>query len=302
MKILKNLVLVIIFVTYLFSTISVNALQIMSEENKKNLEILQEQGSSELINLYNDQSFVMGPEWFDEAGNLGEMEILNVKYVETSTYISSEGPEYDVRLERNLTEQEYNNWKPIQTKTVCSGNSSLDCWETNAKRILIIYQTYPTEQLMLINQWKTMPSVRSFDTIGMTLENFTMTSATGRQWFNYKSSPSISRSVDYSYKGKNMKISTTDTKGISITQNILDDAYSLLQNDLYVVGKGYQDMRITGSYQHAVKYIEFETSKNFTFDVWGMGHVFKWNAPTSNWDNMQGVCVNWSSSSNLWVC
>lgn len=301
MKKLNFLLSATVFITYLFGTTSVNALQKM-ETQQHNAKILKEQGSTDLIDLYNEQNFIMGPDWFDEDGNLKQIEILDVKYIETSTYISSDGEETDMHFEKVLTEEEYNNWKPMQTRSVCSYQYAKDCWETNAKRLILMMNDYPSQQLILINQWKTMPSVRSFDTIGMTFEDFNMTSAKGYQWFNYESSPSVSRKVEYSYKGKNMKISTTGTQGVSITQNILDDTYSLLQNDLYVYGTRGQNLRITGSYQHAVKPIEFETSKDFTFNVWGMGHVFKWNAPTSNWDNMQGVCLNWSSSSNLWVC
>lgn len=46
--------------------------------------------------------------------------------------------------------------------------------------------------------------------------------------------------------------------------------------------------------------ISLAISKNFTFDAWGMGKVFNWNEAWNNWDNMQGVCFNWSNY--LWTC
>jgi hypothetical protein len=97
-----------------------------------------------------------------------------------------------------------------------------------------------------------------------------------------------------------MKISVTDQKGISISQNIIDDTYNVLQNDLYVSGTQGQYMQMAASYQHAVTNIDLATSMNFNFYAWGMGRVFNWNTSWSNWDNMQGVCFNWSPY--LWTC
>ena len=97
-----------------------------------------------------------------------------------------------------------------------------------------------------------------------------------------------------------MKISNTGQKGVSISQNIVDNVYNVLQNDLYISGTQGEYMRMAASYQHAVKNISLATSMDFTFNAWGMGKVYNWNSSTSNWDNMQGVCFNWSPY--LWTC
>lgn len=50
-----------------------SALELTSEEKEN---ILLSQGSQEIIDLYNEQPFEMGPEWFDEDGNLVKLNIL----------------------------------------------------------------------------------------------------------------------------------------------------------------------------------------------------------------------------------
>ena len=314
MKNKKIVMLLFVIMLLVVSTNTVSAKEIYLEDdittaNVKEVSVAKndvriskflEQASPELKKIYTEQPFILGEEWFDENGNLYPIKDFKVKYIETSTYIDSKNPNKNVTKQRTLTSDEYNNWSSNQTKSSCDYWGAADCWETNAKRIVIIYQEYPSEQAKVLNQWKTMPTVRSYDTIGLLYNNFTMTSASGRQWYNTSSNPNVNQYIDYSYGGTNMKISTTGQKGVSISQNIVDDAYTVLQNDLYVYGTQGNYMQMAGSYQHAVNDISLATSKNFTFDAWGMGKVFNWNVSWNNWDNMQGVCFNWSNY--LWTC
>lgn len=291
---------------------NVNATEINLEDNlnyvkevnsvkyEKRISKFLEQASTELKGLYEEQPFMIGEEWFDKQGNLIPIKSYDVKYVETTTYIDGNDSNSDIVIQKQLSSEEYDNWDAIQTMSSCDYWGSADCWETTAKRIVIIYQTYPSEKAMVLNQWKTLPSVRSFDTIGLLYNNFTMTTASGRQWYNTSDNPSVNQYIDYGYGGTNMKISSSGQKGVSISQNIIDSAYTVLQNDLYVYGTQGTGMQMAVSYQHAVRDIDLATSKNFTFDAWGMGRVFNWNTSWSNWDNMQGVCFNWSSY--LWTC
>lgn len=277
-----------------------NVKVVSSSQNDERISKFLKQASPELKKIYNEQPFLLGEEWFDKAGNLYPVKDLKVKYIEISTYINGEDSSKNITNQRLLTAEEYNNWIPKQTKSSCDQWGAVDCWETTAKRIVIIYQTFPSEQAKVLNQWKSLPQVRSFDTIGLLYNNFTMTSASGRQWYNTSSNPDVHQYIDYGYGGTNMKISNTGQKGVSISQNIVDNAYTFLQNDLYVYGTQGSNMQMAGSYQHAVNNISLETSKNFNFDAWGMGKVFNWNVSWSNWDNMQGVCFNWSNY--LWTC
>lgn len=269
-------------------------------ENETRISNFLEQASPKIKELYIEQPFLLGKEWFDENGNLYPIYDFRVKYVEISTYIDGKNKNNNISQQRLLTAKEYDEWAPKQTNSSCDYDKAADCWETTAKRLVIIFYTYPSNQAMVLNQWKTLPSVRSYDTIGLLYNNFTMTTASGRQWYNTSSNPGVNQYIDYGYGGTNMKISNSGQKGVSISQNIVDNAYTVLQNDLYVYGTQGNYMQMAGSYQHAVNDISLDTSKNFTFDAWGMGRVFNWNVSWSNWDNMQGVCFNWSNY--LWTC
>ena len=291
----------LIFTAFSINIITANAYTLKKAELEKINQEISEQGTNELINLYNEQNFILGPQWFDENGKLLPVKIIDVKYVETSTFVSSKNDLLNIIKEKEITASDYQNWTAKQTKESCPPGFYNECWETTAKRVFIAYHTYPSgkEAISVINQWKTMPLIRSFDTIGMVFNNFEMTSYYGTQWYNTKENQEY-QSINYSYGSPNIKISNSTQKGISISQNIVDDTYNYLQNDLYVYGKKSENLQVAGSYQHAVKNLDLATSKNFTFDAWGMGKVFNWNTSWSNWDNMQGVCINWSPY--LWTC
>lgn len=198
---------------------------------------------------------------------------------------------------------EYENWAPRSSLASCNNGAS--CYETSAKRLAIYIYTIPNQMIKLINQWKTIPSVKSFDNIGIVYENFNLTSATGRQCYNTATNTS-SQCIDYGWNGNNMSVRTENDgqKGISISQNIINSVYNYLQNELTVYGTGndgwFADLKVAGSYQHAVTDIDLATAKNFKFDGWGMGKVYNWNTSWNKWDNMQGVCLNWSGY--LWTC
>ena len=264
-------------------------------EQQARVQKLRDSGPDELVKLYDEQNFILSDEWFDENGDFIKIKAIDVKYVETSTYISSVDSRMNQQIQRELTAEEYKNWTPKETRASCADPEfgAIDCWETNAKRIWIIYQSYPQEMVMVYNTWKSIPSVKSYDTIGVLWDNFSMSSAWGYQYHD-------GVGIRYNQGSSNMKISTSGQQGVSISQDIDDSVSSSLQNELYVAGTEGTYMRMAASYQHAVKNISLATSQNFNFNPWGMGKVFGWNVSSSNWDNMQGVCFNWSPY--LWTC
>lgn len=265
-----------------------------------------EQAPEELVELYNDDSFEITYEWFDEDGNFDTDFEIMTQYIETVTKYEN-GEVVDVE-EHTLTKEEYDSYdNTASTYSYQIGNCTLDspmyndCWETNAKRLtLAIKREYPTDEenwqklkIAVINTWKTIPSVKSYDTIGLNHEGtFNVTNAYGYQNWD-------GNVITYSYNGTNMK---KDSSGVSISQNIVDSTTSSLSNILWVHGQFNSGAQhINASYQHAVKNISLETSKDFTFNADGMGGVFMWNSSYSNWDNMRGVCVN-IATNYLWVC
>ena len=103
-------------ILFSISSTNVNAYTTTEAEQTAKAQKLLQNGSNELVALYEEQNFIMGDEWFDENGNLIPTQVLDVKYVETSTYISSAGEQYNQQTEREITANEYQNWAPKQTR------------------------------------------------------------------------------------------------------------------------------------------------------------------------------------------
>ena len=121
-------------ILFSISSTNVNAYTTTEAEQTAKAQKLLQNGSNELVALYEEQNFIMGDEWFDENGNLIPTQVLDVKYVETSTYISSAGEQYNQQTEREITANEYQNWAPKQTRAACSPGVYTDCSETKEKR------------------------------------------------------------------------------------------------------------------------------------------------------------------------
>lgn len=304
-----------IIFTYRVNALEINSIDMLDENLRIKEQEMQQnfisQAPKELIELYNEGNLTLNASWFDEDGNFDTNYRILTQYQETQTYykngkaIESESKvitkeEYDAYAinDSNITTLNSNS---TNSTNVVIGNCELssylynDCWETSAKRItLAVKDGYPNNaRIVIINTWKTIPSVKSYDSIGFYSNgNFTITNAYGYQKYD-------GNTISYSYNGDNMKLATN---GVSISQNIVDSVSSSLSNELYVHGNFINSAhQITASYQHAVNNISLETSKNFAFSGDGMGRVFDWNTSYSNWDNMQGVCAN-ITSAYLWFC
>lgn len=302
---------ILIFIIFMFNLNTVSAIEKeINNDMITNSELtikFMEKAPSELKNLFDEENLIISTDWFDKNGEL--LPLIGVKeiYIETSTFKSSIGQHRTI--EKQITSQEYNTWEPpVQTRASCGSVPFQyhDCWETNAKRLTIAIMGSSTNwqyaKIAIINEWKTMPNVRSFDSIGLLYNGFVMTNAWGYQYYNTTSNHALQK-ISYGYKGANMKISNNSQGGVAISQNIIDNLYNKLRNELWVEGKiaNNSPYQFTASYQHAVSSINLAISHNFTFHANGMGRVFSWGTSWNKWDNMQGVCVNLSYPT-LWFC
>lgn len=182
-----------------------------------------------------------------------------------------------------------------------------DCRETTYKRFMfLVSQDVPGSNEFIItvtNQWKIIPSTKSYDNIGVYFRGYSPTDAHGYQYYR-NSSSTEEQYIYYSYRGNNMSIDQNG-HGISISQNIVDNVSGSLKNELWIRGVKAENMspKVYASYQHSVVNISLSTAKDFTFSPSGMGSVFDWNSSYSNWDNMQGLCHNQDPTDNfLWTC
>lgn len=249
-------------------------------------------------------------EWYDENGNMLPILAYRERYIKTKIMYDEVGNP-TVESSEEVTEDEYYDIEPYSW---CGTGER--CWETNAKKLYIVIlgtsgdSTFTDVKFAVINTWKTLPKVRSYDNIGIIVAQYSVENfgkAYGYQYYNVSSNPDKQLNIKYEHLSSNMVYQATKNEyAVGISQNLMDSAYSILQNQLYLEAKLY-DRRGTyavASYQHAVKDISLETAKDFTFDTSGMGRVFKWNSSYSNWDNMQGICLkdNVNNGDILWEC
>lgn len=271
-----------------------------SEKIKEFLEI----APQEYIDLYNEGNLHLTKDNLDENGDFLPIDKVLSRYMEVNTHyvngVAVESKSTDITKEKYESSKQMRVVDGVQAVGNCSGVSMVnDCWETNSKRLtlaVISNPSFPNVKIEVINTWKSIPSVKSYDSIGVFFNGgFNRTSANGYQYYN-------GSSISYSYGGTNMKLASN---GVSISQDIVDSTTYGLSNYLWVYGSFTSTpYQITASYQHAVNNISLATSQNFNFSSSGMGHVFGWNTSYSNWDNMQGVCANLSSGTSgyLWYC
>lgn len=277
------------------------------------------ENSKEIIELKKNLDYDLGEEWYDNKGN--PLPIYNIKnvYSKIITYYDKNG---NVSIVENTsvnqneyyneTHSNYVNNPQIKASVISCSSLDMykDCIETNYKVLTIAFlgnPTYPNIKVAIINRWKKMPKIRSYDVIGMLMESstFNMSSAYGYQYYNESGSSGNLR-INYSYQGTNMKLYKDQSKkelGVSISQNLLNSAETLLRNELYVVGvdipTNNDPFGVTASYQHSTEYIDLVDSKNFEFNFDGMGRVFKWKNNVQYWDNMEGVCGRLDSTNIL---
>ncbi|MDE5630347.1 MAG: hypothetical protein K2I70_01980 [Bacilli bacterium] len=268
---------------------------------------------ADLVDNYNsvmNSDIELNSEWYDENGNMLPILAYKEQYIKT-TIMYEEGGNPVVESSEEVSEDEYNDIEPY---TWC-GTGEI-CWETNLKKLHIIIMgtpgdsTFTNVRFAIVNTWKKLPKVRSYDNIGIIVAQYSVESfgkAYGYQRYNVSSAPDKKLNIKYEHLDSNIAYQASKNEyAVGISQNLMDSAYNYLQNELYLEAKLY-DRRGTyavASYQHAVKVISFETAMNFTFDTSGMGRVFKWNSSYSNWDNMQGVCLkdNVYNGDILWEC
>lgn len=287
----KIKILMIALLTFLAVQQTINAQETVFYTNNNGVHITESQYNF-LLNFYNSQEIEnMTYERFNNEMNRQlNLAQTSEKYIKTITYYDENGSSESYEIE--VTEDEYNN--PISPYFACTEHTSVDCWETAYKQVSLHIWSNTSNlkdtRLVLINRWKVMPSVRSFDVIGLRYNNgYTPYDAWGDQC-TYTLSDGY-QYVNYSYGGSNMKITNN---GIGISQNLLNDtSITELENRLVIDGmEGETAPDIYGSYQHAVADVTLAESKSYTFGN-GLGGVFIFSNSSiaSKYDGMQGVSV-----------
>ncbi|MBR5662821.1 MAG: hypothetical protein IKX00_04125 [Bacilli bacterium] len=140
----------------------------------------------------------------------------------------------------------------------------------------------------LTNTWLSIPSTKSFDVIGLRINNtasyLTLSSISGVQ---------IHDGITINYYGNGSNTKTSNSKHVGISMNIVNNVTNSLQNQLTVVYLAAQGLDAYGAYQHAKSDVTLSQSQNYSFSANGKGGVFKFaNSVNPKYDDMQGVHVN----------
>lgn len=162
--------------------------------------------------------------------------------------------------------------------------------ETSYKMIRIS-ATHISGNYYLMNlyaKWLINPVVKSFDVMGLRLDDASMVanSQSGIQLYNIGTATG---NVNYSPNGTNIKKSTN---GFGISMNLVDEGTNFecnIQADVIATTKY---ATVYGTYQHAAKNVTLAQSQNYVISHNGLGKVLNFDSSVvANYDRMGGVSV-----------
>ncbi len=256
--------------------------------NKNGIEMTQEQYGY-LCQFYDKNTIsIMDLEKFNkEMAYNYTLKNEEVKYIETEiSYLN--GTPIEVK-ENIITEEEYNSVnEEISLYYDC--NTAKACHETTYKKLYMQeYSSKNNVRMTLVNEWKKIPTVKSYDVIAMRFENFRLDAGEAYQYYNVGNT---SKTISYDIKnGKNTIRKYLE--GVGVSMNIPDDVTSKLSQKLIIDGVRYDLSKKTvsfyGTYQHANRSITLAQSQNYSFSSSGLGGVLKYNAGSSYFDAMKGI-------------
>ena len=207
------------------------------------------------------------------------VDILNEKSVRTLTQ-----EEYDHFNVENMIEGEYEyntqEFETYETPFTAGVMPLASYHETTSKKITLSKACTSSYCLMsVILIWKKVPSVTSYDVIGVRLANTTFYDSLN------------------DFTAKFGSTTTSSYAGYKKTSEGLGDSVSIKSNVEYVSlnvrVKPTSNGAVYASYQHAVKTVTLAQSLNFTFSGTGYGSVFVWpSSYGSIYDKMGGASLN----------
>lgn len=293
---MKKFFISILFILTMFVVINaVNAKSLTFYTNNNGINMTEEQYNI-LEGYYSKEVIENMPQ--DQFNNALEVDYSKtrevVHYVKTMMLVDGNGnviKQYDV----DVTKAEYDRVGTfVAPKAVCG--DGIACWETAYKKVALYLteQAYPSSigLIRVLNTWKRIPAVKSFDVIAATYAaTYTTTSYHGYQIHD-------GSTITYNSSSGNFK---KTNYGVGLSQNIVDAVSSTLVNDLYIYGRFtnlfyWLTGSICGTYQHATSTTTLAQSQNYTFsqcDGTGLGGVLKFSAGIApKYDAMQGVRWN----------
>ncbi len=221
------------------------------------------------------------------------MQDLDFNDIRTSTkyVISTYNPNLEITTHREVSKEEYDNFKLDDEENLRLGNGN--CYrETTAKSLsMTVIGGSPWSYASLSAHWKYIPNTRSYDVIGFRGDGFSFRngSQSGEQRYYLSGSYHY---VNYSWNGTNIK---KFSNGFGISMNIVNSSIESL--DLSISCDIKDDIthpELFGSYQHATSNLTLANSQNYTLGSAGLGWVFVYPYNiSSKYDGMGGVVITY---------
>lgn len=273
----------------LFALISIlliipNAVSAESITNNNGI-IISEQEYNDFLKIYSEDYIMnMSESKYNKLKTLNFDDITtSTKYIET-TY----NPSLQLTTEREVTEEEYNNYNPVMP-LLDDGAASFE--STMKKLVMSIVGGSTWNYATVVATWKAIPSTRSFDVIGFYGFGFEFSNGTqgGEQIYTLDGNYT---SIDYAWNGTNIK---RHDNGFGISMNIVNSDITYLQliADCDVKAT-VTHPTLYASYQHAQQSLSLADSQNYTLGGSGLGNVFIFPYSISQkYDAMTGVNVGY---------
>ena len=270
--------------------------------NNNGVEMTQEQYNN-LVEVFGESSVDnMTQEIFDiekdkEFEYLGEETI----YIESRYRVDAYGNVSHIR-EIEISEEEYENADENQNTGISLYGA---IWETTYKKLTMTMQGvnpgadggYTGIKFILTNNWKIMPAVRSYDIMAFRYFNFIPNTSTvwGQLRYNETANTTIVQNYTSNSSGFYAPYGTSiGGFGISMKLPASTNVYHI-ESSISIEGNGSSaagtNYGMYGTYQHAVKTIAEEMTKQYIISSNGLGGGidFRSDSLTAYYDGMQGV-------------
>ena len=282
----------------LLGSLNVNAQELKKAYfvNMNGVELTEAQYNNLLKGFSHDTINTMSKEMIDMLkDDTNIKKVTTTKYVETSTrYVNGIAVNTN---ERELTLKEFNAAPSTSVITPSEGArfAANDFVETNYKRInldITYGGSVSTKYVTLTNVWKTIPRVKSFDVLAIApgVASISFNFSGHRSGYQKWDGNTINYGVD-SGNWKIVNSSTIWKKGLGLSQNLVDDTTTSLENSITVVFLcGADPFPVRASYQHATSDVSLSQSQNYTLGTDGMGGLIKFaSSVSSKYDNTPGL-------------
>lgn len=221
----------------------------------------------------------------DRYDHLKQFDFNSIKK-EEKYIITTYNPHLNISVDKEICKEEY---EKLSEEELRLSNGSVTAQTTAKKISMSVMQGGNWDYVNLDLTWKVVPSVRSYDVIGLRLDGLSVRNGSQQGQQLYYSNNQWNY-INYSWNGTNIK---KFNNGFGISMNLVDNSLSRLQLSIECDVKTTANAgSINGSYQHAVANLSLADSKNYTLSGNGLGHVFLYPYNIAQkYDGMAGVRI-----------